>query len=56
MSSILKTLFQNHYWNFIKLFYTALIWASRIGHTEVAKVLIEQNGIDINDKNVCLIF
>ena len=48
-------MFQNNSWNFIKLFMTALMWASEEGHTEIVKILIEQNGIDINAKTVFLI-
>ena len=43
-------LFKNNIWNFFKLFDTALILASRKGHTEIVKILIEQEGIDINAK------
>ena len=42
--------FQNNIWNFFKLFKTALIWASLRGHTEIVKILVEQEGIDINAK------
>ena len=41
-------LFQNNIWNFFKLFQTALSFASRYGHTEIVKILVEQEGIDIN--------
>ena len=29
--------------------------AARYGHTEIVKMLLEQNGIDINIKNIYLI-
>ena len=45
-------LFQNNIWNFIKLFETALIWASFNGHTEIVKILVEQEGIDNYPKNI----
>ena len=43
--------FQNNIWNFFKIFQTALIWASKNGHSEIVKILVEQEGIDINAKN-----
>ena len=36
---------------FFKIFETAFIFASRYGHTEIVKILVEQEGIDINTKN-----
>ena len=44
-------IFQNNIWNFFKLFWTALMWASFNGHIEIVKILVEQEGIDINAKN-----
>ena len=44
-------LFQNNIWNFFKLFGTALIWASENGHAEIVKILVGQEGIDINAKD-----
>ena len=44
-------MFQNNVWNFFKLFDTALMFASRKGHTEIVKILVEQEEIDINAKN-----
>ena len=35
-----------------KLFETALMYASGKGHTEIAKILLEQKGIDLNDKDI----
>ena len=43
---------QNYIWNLFKLFDTALIWASEKGNTEIVKMLVEQDGIDINAKNI----
>ena len=40
---------------FNNFFETALIWASRTGQIEVAKVLLGQKGININAKDVYLI-
>ena len=45
-------MFQKHAWIFFKLSNTALILASKNGHTEIAKLLIEQEGIDINTQDV----
>ena len=47
-------MFLNIIWNFFKLFNTALIWASKNGHTEIVKILLEQKGIDINAKDIYL--
>ena len=44
-------IFQNNIWNFFKLFGTALILASEDGHTEIVKILVEQEGIDVNAKD-----
>ena len=44
-------IFQNNIWSFFKLFGTALMIASERGHTEIVKILVEQEGIDINAKN-----
>ena len=43
--------FQNNIWNFFKLFYTALMKASKYSHTEIVKILVEQEGIDVNAKD-----
>ena len=48
---IIKFVVQNNIWSFFKLFMTALIIASENGYTEIAKILGEQKGIDINVKN-----
>ena len=48
-------MFQNNSWKFIKLLSTALMYASVCGHAEIVKILLEQNGIDINAKAVYLI-
>ena len=44
-------LFQNHIWNFIKLFMTALILAIEKCHIEIMEILVEEEGININAKN-----
>ena len=43
--------FQNNIWDFFKLFKTALIFASFNSHPEIVKILVEQEGIDINAKD-----
>ena len=47
-------MFQNNYWNLIKLLYTALMLASRYDQAEVAKILLEQDEIDVNVMNIYL--
>ena len=47
-------MFQNHIWNFFKLLCTALMYASKNGHTEIVKIFIEQEGININAKDIYL--
>ena len=43
----------SHFFNFIQYFYgTALILAAESGYTEIARLLLMQEGIDINAKNV----
>ena len=39
-------------WYLFKLFATALMIASIRGRTEIVKILLEQEGIDINSKDV----
>ena len=48
-------MFQNNYWYLIKLFKTALMMASMNGHTEIVKLFLEQEGNEINAKNIYLI-
>ena len=48
-------MFQNNVWNFIRLLWTALMLASEKGYIEIVKMLLDQNGIEINAKNVYLI-
>ena len=43
-------IFQNNIWNFFKLFETVLMWASENGHAKNVKILVGQEGIDINAK------
>ena len=45
-------IFQNNIWEFIKLLYTALMKAFDNGYTEIVKILVEQEGIDINAKDI----
>lgn len=43
----------NHFWNLILTFNrTALIFAALKGHTEVVRLLLEQENIDINLKSI----
>ena len=44
--------FQNNIWKIFKLLWTALMRASWNGCTETVKILVEQEGIDINAKSV----
>ena len=44
-------IYQNNIWNFFKLFKTALMKASEKGHTEIVKILVEQEGIYINARD-----
>ena len=46
--------FENNNQNLFKLFHTALMLVSDIGHTEIVKILVEQEGIDINTKDIKL--
>ena len=39
-------------WNFIKLFKTVLMIASQNDQTKTVKILVEQEEIDINMKNI----
>ena len=40
-------IFQNRIWNFFKLCMTAIFWETAKGSTEIMKILVEQEGIDI---------
>ena len=43
----------NDLWNLTRTFnYTALIWAAQIGYKEIAEILIRQEGIDVNIKDI----
>lgn len=40
-------------WNLFGTFnYTALIYAADKGHTEIVRLLLKQEGIEINNKNI----
>ena len=43
---------KSYIWKFFKLLYTSLMGASYFGHTETVKILVAQEGIDINAKNI----
>ena len=43
---------QNNIWKFFKLLCTLLMRASEEGCTETVKILVEQEGIDINSKDI----
>ena len=45
-------MFQNSIWKFFTLFNTALMNASYKGDTETVKILVKQEGIDINAQNI----
>ena len=47
-------IFENHIWKFFKLNKTALIYASAKGHTEIVKILVEQEGIDVKAEDILL--
>ena len=42
-------------WYSHKLFETSLMIASKLGHTDIVKILLKQSKVDINAKNVDLI-
>ena len=44
-------IFQNNVWSFFNIFKTALMNASENDNTEIVKILVEQEGIDINAKD-----
>ena len=44
-------MFQNKIWQLFKLFETALMVASHYGFTEIVKILLEQQEIDVNAEN-----
>ena len=44
-------MFHDNIWKFFKLHETAFIKASRYDHTDIVKMLVEQEGIDINAKD-----
>ena len=43
---------QNNIRKLYKLYFTALMFASCNGNTEIVKLLVEQEGIDINSQNI----
>ena len=47
---------QNNIWDLFELFQTALMWASANGYTEIVKILVKQEGIDINAKDIYLFY
>ena len=44
-------IFQNEIWNFFKLCMTVIFWATAKGSTEIMKILVRQEGIDIISKD-----
>ena len=47
-------IFKSYNWNLFKLFETALILASFDGHTEIVRLLLAHEGIDVNAKDFYL--
>ena len=47
----IKFIFPNNIWNFFKLLWTALIFASENENIEILKILIKQKGINLNAKD-----
>ena len=43
---------ENYIWKLFKLFETALMYASENCHAKTVKALVEQEGIDINAKDI----
>ena len=48
--------FTNNIWKLMKLFKTALMLASSEAKTKIVKILVEQEGININDKDDYLFY
>ena len=49
-------IFQNNFWKLLKLLWTALIYASYKGYARIVQILVEQEGININAKDVYLFY
>ena len=47
-------MYQNNIWELLKLFETALIIATQMGNTKIVKILLEQEGININANDIDL--
>ena len=47
-------MFRSNIWNFFKLLWTALMAASGKGYFQVVELLLEQDGFDINDRDIYL--
>ena len=47
-------MFGDYIWKYFILFHTALMFASYIGSAEIIKMLVKQEGIDINAKDIYL--
>ena len=47
-------MFQSNIWNLLKLFWTALNLAFTCNQKEIVKLLLEQERIDVNAKDICL--
>ena len=48
--------FQSNFWYLFKLLLSALMIAAEKGHIEIVKLLLEQKGIDLNAKDVFLLY
>ena len=49
-------MFHSNLWNLPKKFKTALFWAIKNGYLEIVKLLIENEKIDINIKDIYLFY
>ena len=49
-------MFQNNIWALFKLYVSSLMLASVNGHIEIVKLLLEQEGIDVNVKDAYLLY
>ena len=48
-------IFQSNIWDLFKLLKTSIMKASENGHTDIVKLLLEQEGIDTEAKDINLV-